>query len=159
MQAKFFSASLLGFFLAFFSFQVHAQAGPDDVTPEKLQAFWNSNIQAMISLDKEKIIEQTYFPLAGEWYAIFDMWESTEEELQEVYVERLEEMYNEEFRSVLSSYTWENIGVAETEEGTFLSIYILFEEVIDDEVLESAIILEFSLIEENWMLTAMTFAG
>jgi len=159
MKAKFFSSSLLGLFLAFLSFQVHAQAGPDDVTPEKLHAFWNSNIQAMINLDKEKIVEQTNFPLAGEWYAVFDMWESTEEELQEAYVERLEELYNEEFRSILRGYTWENIGVADTEEGTFLSIYILFEEIIDDEVLESAIILEFSLIEENWMLTAMTFAG
>lgn len=159
MKATLFSSSLIGLFLTFSAFQAHAQAGPDDVTPEKLQAFWNSNIQAMINLDREKIVEQTYFPLAGEWYAVFDMWESTEEELHEAYVERLEELYNEEFRAMLREYTWENIGVADTEEGTYLTIYLLFEEVIEEEVMESAIILEFGLIEENWMLTGMTFAG
>lgn len=159
MKAKLFTAPLLGLFLTFSTFQVNAQAGPDDVTPEKLQAFWNSNIQAMINLDREKIIEQTNFPLAGEWYAVFDMWESTEEELHEAYVERLEELYNEEFRAILSKYTWENIGVADTEEGTYLTVYILFEEIIDGEVMESAIILEFGLYDENWMLHAMTFAG
>lgn len=150
---------MTGLFAFFLSGTLSAQAGPDDVTESKLKKFWASHIQPIIDLDREKIIDQTNFPLAGEWYAEFDMWESTPEELQEAYVERLDEIFDEEFRKTLAGLTWENLEVGELEDGYLINLPLLFVEEVDGDIYESAMILEFTMINNKWMLTAIMFAG
>lgn len=159
MKAQHFLSFLGGALLLFFPSQLLAQAGPDDVTPAKLEAFWNDNVTAIIKLDRKKIIEQTYFPLEGEWFVVFDMWESTEEELQEAYKERMEEIFDQELRDLLAENTAEILSVEEYEEDTILSLPLFFDVEVDGDIYESTVILEFRMIAEKWMLTAIHYAG
>lgn len=136
-----------------------AQAGMDDVTDAEIQKFWKSNIGAIISLDKEKIITQTYFPLGGEWNFVLDLYDANEADLEVAYKERLDEIFDEDLRTRLKGMSWESVGIIEYEEGVTLSVIILSEEIYEEEVIEFGVELSFDKIDDKWMLVAINYMG
>lgn len=148
--------SILSFF-----FLHHAVLAQDveEFDQAVLQKVWNSNIKAIIDLDVDKIVSQTNFPLTGDWFAAYELWEASNEELQEAYTADPGVVFDEDLRNMLRQMTWEDIVVDELDGGTILSvpIYITFEE--EGEVYEFATILEFADFGEEWLLVAIFFAG
>lgn len=138
---------------------VLAQAGMEDVTDGEIQKFWNSNIRAIINLDKGRIISQTYFPLAGEWNYVLDIYDANESDMEQAYKDRLEEIFDEDLRSHLKLMTWESAAIIEYEEGVTLSVIVLSEEVYEDEVIEFGVELSFDKINDQWMLVSINYMG
>lgn len=155
MKQLIFSFAILFAFLG----KVNAQAGMDDVTDTELQKFWKSNIGAIVSLDKPKVIAQTYFPLGGEWNFVLDVYDVSEEELEAAYKERLEEIFDEDLRSRLKEMTWESVAILDFEEGILLSVIVLSEEVYEEEVIEFGVELSFDKIDGKWMLVSINYMG
>lgn len=155
MKQLIFSFAILFAFLG----KVNAQAGMDDVTDAELQKFWKSNIGAIVSLDKPKVIAQTYFPLGGEWNFVLDVYDVSEEELEAAYKERLEEIFDEDLRSRLKEMTWESVAILDFEEGILLSVIVLSEEVYEEEVIEFGVELSFDKIDGKWMLVSINYMG
>lgn len=139
--------------------QVSAQAGMEDVSDSEIQKFWKSNIGAIISLDNEKIIAQTYFPLGGEWNFVLDMYDASEADLEKAYKNRLDEIFDEDLRSILKGMTWESVAIIEYEEGVTLSVIVLSEEIYEEEVIEFGVELSFDKIDDKWMLVAINYMG
>jgi hypothetical protein len=125
----------------------------------ELQKFWDSNIKAIVDLDADKIIQQTNFPLQGDWYVAYELWEASDEELEQAYKNDPGVVFDPDVRSMLASMTWENVTVNDYEEGIVLTVpvYLTYEE--EGEIYEFATIFEFATIDEQWMLIAIVYAG
>lgn len=130
-----------------------------EFSKEELQKLWNSNVKAIIDLDQEKIIQQTNFPLEGDWFAAYELWDASEEELQEAYTNDPAVVFDQETRDILRQMTWEDIIVNDYEEGVVLSVPIYTTYEVDGEFYEFATFLEFASIDDQWMLIAIVYAG
>lgn len=153
--------SLLFLFLVIFPFvksSAYAQEGAV-FSEEELQKFWNSNIKAIVELDQEKIIQQTNFPLQGDWYVAYELWDASEEELQEAFTTDPGVVFDPDVRSMLGSMTWQNVIVNDYEEGVVLTVPVYLSYEAEGEIYEFATIFEFATIDEQWMLIAIVYAG
>jgi hypothetical protein len=126
---------------------------------QELQNLWNSNIRAIIDLDVEKIIQQTNFPLQGDWYVAYELWDASEEELQEAYINDPGVVFDPDTRARLAEMSWEEIVVNDYEEGIVLSVPVYLSYEAEGEIYEFVTFYEFAKIEEQWMLIGIVYAG
>jgi len=103
--------------------------------------FWADNIQAIINLDKTKIISQTNFPL--EINIDEELWSKDD------FTARLDNLYTAEFRDELKSGSIDNIDawtMFEDESDTYMLVsFSKFEEY-------DALVFMFKQFDGNWKL-------
>lgn len=121
------------------------------VTDTDLNEVWNDNIQSIIHMDKEKIVEQTQFPLEGGWAFMVDSREPTIDD----YRSGLEVLFPEELREELKGLDHSVLSI--NEEVISYSFYQTFQE--GEDTFESMTIYTFSKVDGVWKLTSITIAG
>lgn len=126
--------------------------GFSQITEQDAKDLWSDNIQAIATLDKEKIIEQTRFPLEGEWALMLDLMDGgTELE----YAKNLEYIFPEALRTALISSTHQELRP----DGENL-VYTYMETYTEDDMeFEFMTFYTFQKIAGKWMLISIISAG
>lgn len=128
---------------------IGSSVNAQEIDLDQADAFWNSNIQAILDGDVAKVVTQTNFPLTtfeGDW---------TEEEFRS----NFEVIFDEVTLADLASQDLTDIQVVEDEEGLTYMIVLLTTFEIEEEFYESATILSFMEIEGDWKLYRIDIAG
>lgn len=124
--------------------------------------FWDTAIQPIIDLDKEKIIEHTNFPLQGSWGYQLDLSTGPDEWTKDDFTSHLEMIFNEETRALLKQKTINDLVHYTNEAGEFefiinVNFYSIQEETGDQ--YESVTIFYFKKFEDVWKLYSIEYAG
>ena len=135
-----------------------AQATPRDV----MIRFWNSNIKAIVDLDKETILNQTNFPLEGSWGYAIELDKAPEEWTKDYYTNNLSKIFNQETRDQLKKKTYNDLVQYKNEQGELIYIVnVVFSTKMEDsdEYLESSTIFFFKMFDSKWKLYSIEYAG
>jgi hypothetical protein len=125
-------------------------------------SFWESNVQAIIDLNKTQIIEQTNFPLEGSWGYAIELESSPEEWTKEDFVSHLESIFNEETRKQLSEKTYNDLVHYNDEAGNLIfivNVNFLTKDSESGESYESSTIFFFKQFDNKWKLYSIEYAG
>ena len=121
-----------------------------EIDKDEAQDFWEDNIQAILDLDKEKVMTQTNFPLNtfdGDWD-------------QRAFESGFDLIFNEDLIADLKYQSVRDIQSVEYEPGEITIILDIFSVTeIDGEEFESATILSFKKFEGSWKLYDIKMAG
>ena len=122
------------------------------IAEQDFEDLWSDNIQAIANLKKEKIIEQTNFPLEGDWSMMLDLPEGgTEQE----YTDNLENIFSETLRAALKNSKPEDL---KSDGGNL--VYTYSETYSEDDMeFEFMTFYTFQKIEGKWMLVSIFSAG
>ncbi|GEM_PF-2497489 len=139
----------------------HGQSSVE-VNDNMLKELWESHIVPIRQLDEKTIIDQTHFPLKGEWF-----WEyqADYEQRGEIWNERqafemhLSDIFYEDMRKGLDNYSWKDLENIEGENGQKLRLVASYTEEIEFNYVEFAYALEFEFLEGKWWLIAIHFIG
>ncbi len=135
-----------------------AQATPRDV----VISFWNSNIKAIVELDKETILNQTNFPLEGSWGYAIELDKAPEEWTKDDYTNNLLKIFNQETRDQLKQKTYNDLVHYKNEQGELIYIVnVVFSTKMEDsdEYMESSTIFFFKMFDSKWKLYSIEYAG
>lgn len=135
-----------------------AQATPRDV----MIRFWNSNIKAIVDLDKETILNQTNFPLEGSWGYAIELDKAPEEWTKDDYTNNLSKIFNQETRDQLKQKTYNDLVHYKNEQGELIYIVnVVFSTKMEDsdEYMESSTIFFFKMFDSKWKLYSIEYAG
>lgn len=135
-----------------------AQATPRDV----VISFWNSNIKAIVDLDKETILNQTNFPLEGSWGYAIELDKAPEEWTKDDYTNNLSKIFNQETRDQLKQKTYNDLVHYKNEQGELIYIVnVVFSTKMEDsdEYMESSTIFFFKMFDSKWKLYSIEYAG
>ncbi|NVO03376.1 MAG: hypothetical protein HXX09_11815 [Bacteroidetes bacterium] len=146
-------------FFSFLALTSWSQINKIDSSDAVKQSFWNDNIAAIIHLDKEKIIEQTNFPLKGEWYQEFELWEASEAQLKAAYIDKIEKVFDELVIIGLKKLTWKNASFKLIDGEYGISVIYDRVELEDHNFIYFSYELVFKKINNHWMLTEINFIG
>ncbi|MBL4862275.1 MAG: hypothetical protein JKY09_04555 [Crocinitomicaceae bacterium] len=108
---------------------------------EEAQKFWDDNIQAIVDLEKNKIIEQTNFPL--ELSATKEVWTKNE------FTEKLDMIFHKSQREELSKLNIGDIDAWQMSGHESLMYMVACFEAFDD---NRAMVLQFKRIDGEWKL-------
>lgn len=142
----------------FLSSILFAQSTPRDV----VISFWNSNIKAIVELDKETILNQTNFPLEGSWGYALELDKAPEEWSKDDYTNNLSKIFNEETRDQLKQKTFNDLVHYKNEQGELIYIVnVVFNTKMEgsDEYMESSTIFFFKMFDSKWKLYSIEYAG
>jgi hypothetical protein len=130
------------------------------VSAEELQTFWDSCIEPIKNLDKEKLNRIVSFPLEGEWGYLIGL-EKDGKELNEAdFYNNLDKVFYPEFLDSLQKKTIKDLEISMTaQKEPELLLSLGFEKWMDDFKAESSIILRFKKIQGKWMLYVIQLAG
>lgn len=121
-----------------------------EIDKDEAEDFWEDNIQAILDLDKEKVMTQTNFPLNtfdGDWD-------------QRAFESGFDLIFNEDLIADLKYQSVRDIQSVEYEPGEITIILDIFSVTeIDGEEFESATILSFKKFEGSWKLYDIKMAG
>lgn len=128
------------------------------IDQEEIEQFWNTQIDAIVKLDKKAINKYSLHPPNGDWGYLVGL----DEEVSwthDNFLENLEYIFFEELRTYLKEGNSELVEIWDSEEGLFL--IIKYNELIyeDEMEFETTTILQFSKIDGNWILTEYLIAG
>ena len=127
---------------------------------ETVQSFWNSNIAAMISLDRETIIYQTNFPLQGSWGYALQLEGDADSWTKEDFVQNVDKIFNDELRIKLRRIDHNQLVHHVDENGQLnFILQLLFVTEEDGEKYESATLLYFKQFDGIWKLYQIEYAG
>jgi hypothetical protein len=144
-------------FLLFTSF-LFAQATPRDV----VISFWNSNIKAIVELDKETILTQTNFPLEGSWVYTLELDKAPEEWTKDDFSSNLDKIFNQETRDQLKQKTYNDLVHYKNEQGELIYIVnVVFTSKIEEssDIMQSSTIFFFKMFDSKWKLYSIEYAG
>jgi len=142
----------------FLSSILFAQSTPRDV----VISFWNSNIKAIVELDKETILNQTNFPLEGSWGYALELDKAPEEWSKDDYTNNLSKIFNQETRDQLKQKTYNDLVHYKNEQGELIYIVnVVFNTKMEgsDEYMESSTIFFFKMFDSKWKLYSIEYAG
>ncbi len=131
------------------SFSVSSTVHAQDLDLDEADAFWKSNIQAILDADIEKVMDQTSFPLT----TYEDDW--TEEDFRD----NFELVFDEMVLADLAAQDLTDIQVVEDEDGLSYMVVIYTVIGIDEDFYESATILSFTKMDDDWKLYRIDVAG
>lgn len=114
------------------------------------QQFWETNIQAIIDGDVDKVVSQSHFPMTtfeGEWK-------------KKNFVDAFDILFDESAIEELSSQNYRDIQPLEDSPGkmTYVVVITTVSE-FEGEVYESSTILSFKKFEGEWKLYQIDMAG
>jgi hypothetical protein len=135
-----------------------SQATPRDV----VISFWNSNVKAIIDLDKQTIIDQTNFPLEGSWGYNLDLNKAPEEWTKDDYTSNLEKIFNQETRDQLKQKSYNDLVHYKNEQGELIYIVnVVFTTKMEgsSDMMESSTIFFFKMFDSKWKLYSIEYAG
>lgn len=141
-----------------FSFLGYSQK----IARDEIIHFWNTNIQAIINLDKSTITDQTNFPVEGSWGYAIDLSNSPDEWTKFDFLDNLELIFSEERRLFLRSKTFNDLIHHTNEEGEIVLILNLDstkKDLESGQTVESSIILFFKKFNSNWKLFMIEYVG
>jgi hypothetical protein len=127
---------------------------------ETVQSFWNSNIAAMISLDKETIISQTNFPLLGSWGYVIELDGDADSWTKEDFVQNIDKIFNDDLRVKLRRMDHNQL-VHHLDENGQLNFILQLLFITEEEGVkyESATLLYFKQFDGIWKLYQIEYAG
>ena len=127
---------------------------------ETVQSFWNSNIAAIISLDRETIISQTNFPLEGSWGYVVELEGDADSWTKEDFVQNIDKIFNDEMRVKLRRMDYNQLVHHVDEDGQVnFILQLLFVTEEEGVKYESATLLYFRKFEGIWKLYQIEYAG
>jgi len=132
------------------------------VNRDVVMSFWNSNIKAIVDMDKEKIIRQTNFPVEGSWGYLLELEDKPENKVESVFTDNLDKIFNEETRKQLSEKTYNDLVHHKNEAGEIIFIVNVVFDNVDPETgyeYESSTLFFFKLFDNKWKLYSVEFAG
>ncbi|MFT5860875.1 MAG: hypothetical protein ACI865_002991 [Flavobacteriaceae bacterium] len=121
-----------------------------EVDEDEAEIFWEDNIQAILDLDKEKVMSQTNFPLStfdGDWDS-------------KAFESGFDLIFNEDLIAQLKYESVRSIQPVEYEPGEMTYMLVILSSTeIDGEQFESATMLSFKKYEGSWKLYRIDMAG
>lgn len=123
-------------------------------------SFWDSNIQAIVNLDQEKIIEQTNFPVGGSWGYAMELESSMEKWSKEDFISNISKIFNEETRDQLKQKTYNDLVHYKNDDGVLeLIINVNFQTKMEgsSDTIESSTIFFFKMFENKWKLYSIEY--
>lgn len=126
---------------------------------ETVESFWKTNISAMISLDKEMIIEQTNFPLEGSWGYAIGLDGDAQDWTKEDYTSNLNLIYTDEVRIKLRGLDHNHLVHHKDAAGELNFILQLNFVTVSDGPYESATLFYFKRFDGVWKLFQIEYAG
>lgn len=125
-------------------------------------SFWESNIEHIIALDKAKIIEETLFPLEGSWGYALELENAPEDWSKDDFINNLDKIFNEETRAKIGSQTYNDLVHHKDESGNLVfivSVSFLNKDEDSGQSFESSTMFFFKLVENEWKLYSIEYAG
>lgn len=127
-----------------------SMAFSQSVDKVEAQAFWETNIQAILNENVDEVVSKSHFPMStfeGDW-------------TKDDFIDAFEILFGISELTELKTQTFHDIQPVEYEPGEIeYMVVIVTETEIDGELYESATILSFKKFDGVWKLYAIDMAG
>lgn len=131
-------------------FLMSSMAFSQSVDKVEAQAFWETNIQAILNENVDEVVSKSHFPMStfeGDW-------------TKDDFIDAFEILFGISELTELKTQTFHDIQPVEYEPGEIeYMVVIVTETEIDGELYESATILSFKKFDGVWKLYAIDMAG
>lgn len=128
---------------------IASTASAQSLNKTEPQQFWETNIQAILDADVDRVVEQSYFPMStfeGDW-SVRD------------FEDAFEILFDDSTLDALGNQTYRDIQAINDADGlTYMVVIVTYTEV-DGELYESATILSFKKFDKDWKLYNIDMAG
>lgn len=126
----------------------------------ELKKFWNDCILPIINLDKDKLEQIVYFPLAGDWGYMVGLNKPEELWTEKEFYNNLQKLFHPKYLDKLKKQTFKDISVYRQDDGEInLLVTVNFEKKVRNFKTESSTILRFRKINNKWKLYVISHAG
>lgn len=143
-------------FLLSFCSALMSCAQPGD---KEIEAVWNKQVKAIRDLDINGIKAQCDEYIGGDWGYVVGLESEESEWTVEEFIENAHFIFSDEIREDLQYGDASMMELHESESGWELHLALFSSEEIEGEVYESATILMYWLVEGEWKLFSVLFAG
>ena len=126
----------------------------------ELKKIWNDCMFPIMNLDKEKLKQIVYFPLAGDWGYMVGLNKSEELWTEKEFYYNLQKLFHPKYIDKLKKQTFKDISVYQQNDGEInLLVAVNFETKVGNIKTESSTILRFRKIINKWKLYVIFHAG
>ena len=130
------------------------------IDSNELKTFWEKNLMPLVKGDKNKFIQQTHFPLKGDWGYMMQLDKPEDQWTKDDFMNGFDKLFNQKFIDKLKTLSHKDMEVRkiENEELEFL-VSASFEDWVDEYKDEWTIILRFKKINGEYKLYMINGAG